>query len=262
MSVYSTATEAYRDTTKWLVALVPLGSIAAFGALVAPRLVQAESVSTSWTSWCSTFWGALLGCLLILLGIWLIVKAGSSVLSSEPTDFDKIIENQDRLNEAFGAGAGIPYFIESGEFRTAVLDLHSGTLANTLAKRDSAVAATAQLLEWVYFDSIRRVFGSFRCRFVISLVLIFGGLALAASTLSGVSAPFSRPTVVSVELSSRGSINLAYSTGCRDPRVTEFVAISGTWSTPVLEVEGPGCRIGARWRPSANEAQVEPIFRH
>ena len=61
MTVYSTGVESYRDTTKWLLALVPLASLVAAASVVVARLVMGKSAAGSWSAWATTFWPALLG---------------------------------------------------------------------------------------------------------------------------------------------------------------------------------------------------------
>jgi hypothetical protein len=258
VSVYSTAAESYRDTTKWLLALVPLASLAAAAAVVGPRLVKGETAAGSWSAWITTYWAALLGCVLVLGGIWLTVSRGAKVLSTEPRKFDQILGDGARLSAAFGAGVGFPYFLTSEAFKTAVLNLSNKKPGDPNASTDPAVAASTQLLEWSFFDALRAEFGAFKIRFLVGIVLIAAGLASAVVAVNLAPAPIAQPTAAVVRLSSPGTAALIRSTGCRAPSTTKFFAVSGTWSSPVLETEGPGCRINAKWRPSTSQAQVLP----
>jgi hypothetical protein len=259
VSVYSTAAESYRDTTKWLLALVPLASLVAAAAVVGPRLVTGETAAGSWSAWITTYWAALLGCVLVLGGIWLTVARGARVLSTEPKKFDEILgAGGARLSAAFGAGVGFPYFLTAEAFKTAVLDLNAKAPGNPNASTDPAVAASTQLLEWSFFDALRAEFGAFKIRFLLGIVLIAAGLASAVVGVNLAPAPIAQPMAVVVRLSSPGVAALIRSTGCQAPSTTQFVAVSGTWSSPVLETEGPGCRVNAKWRPSISQAQVLP----
>jgi hypothetical protein len=264
VSVYSTGAESYRDTTKWLVALVPVASLVAAAAVVGPRLVTGKTAAGSWSAWITTYWPALLGCGLVLVGIGLTVAKGAKVLSTEPKGYGEILADGARLNKAFGAGAGFPYFLKSDDFKDAVLDLNdappSDQAAQTVraAANERAVAASTQLLEWSFFDALRAEFGAFKIRFLLGIVLIAAGLALAIVAVDLAPAPIVQPTAAVVRLSSPGATALIRSTGCQAPSTTRFVAVSGTWSSPVLETEGPGCRVNAQWRPSSSQAQVLP----
>ncbi len=264
MTVYSTGVESYRDTTKWLLALVPLASLVAAASVVGPRLVMGKSAAGSWSAWATTFWPALLGCVLVLAGISLTVVRGARLLSAEPKNFDKILGEEARLSTAFGAGVGFPYFLTSEDFKTAVRDLNTvsptdqGAQAGRADANARAVAASTQLLEWSFFDALRAEFGTFKLWFLSGVVLIAAGLTLFVISINLVAAAITQPTAALVRLSSSGVTDFSRTTGCRAPSTTKFVAVSGTWSSPVLETEGPGCRINVQWRPSLAQAQVLP----
>ena len=289
MSIYSTGAEAYRDTTKWLIALVPLASLVAAAAVVGPRLVTRRPAAGSWSTWI-TYGLAILGCGLVLVGICLIVAHGATVLSTAPKDVDKIVNNRLRFSEAFSAGVGYPYFLESDDFKNAVTEVNYAETGapNAAAPGDPNAAApgaptapapgaptapapgdpnalpervagaSTQLREWAFFDALGTEFGKFKSWFLRGIVLIALGLVLAVVAINLTPAPIAQPTAAVVELSSSGAIALIRSTGCQAPSTTRFVAVSGTWSSPVLETEGPGCRINAQWRPSSSQAQVLP----
>lgn len=273
MSIYSTGAEAYRDTTKWLIALVPLASLVAAAAVVGPRLVTGRPAAGSWSTWI-TYGLAILGCGLVLVGICLIVAHGATVLSTAPKDVDKIVNNRLRFSEAFSAGVGYPYFLESDDFKNAVTEVNSEETGTPTAAASGAPPAAApgdpkalaervagastQLREWAFFDALGTEFGKFKSWFLRGIVLIALGLVLAVVAINFAPAPIAQPTAAVVELSSSGATALIRSTGCQAPSTTRFVAVSGTWSSPVLETEGPGCRINAQWRPSSSQAQVLP----
>jgi hypothetical protein len=265
VSIYSTGAEAYRDTTKWLIALVPLASLVAAAAVVGPRLVTGRPAAGTLSTWI-TYGLAILGCGFVLVGICLIVAHGATVLSTAPKDVDKIVNDPLRFSEAFSAGVGYPYFLESDDFKTAVLDLNTEETSaptaaapgapNALAER--VAGASTQLREWAFFDALGTEFGKFKSWFLWGICLIAAGLVLAVIAINLAPAPIAQPTAAVVELSSSGATALIRSTGCQAPSTTRFVAVSGTWSSPVLETEGPGCRINAQWRPSSSQAQVLP----
>jgi hypothetical protein len=200
----------------------------------------------------------------VLGGIWLTVAKGAQVLSTAPKQVDKILRDGARLSAAFGAGVGFPYFLTSEDFKTAVQDLNAAppsdqaAQAERAAANERAVAASTQLLEWSFFDALRAEFGAFKIRFLLSIVLIAAGLASSIVAVNLAPAPIAQPTAVTVRLSSPGATALIRSTGCQAPSATRFVAISGTWTSPVLKTEGPGCRVNAQWRPSISQAQVLP----
>lgn len=259
MSVYSTGAEAYRDTTKWLIALVPLASLVAAAAVVGPRLVTGKTAAGSWSAWITTYWAALLGCILVLAGIWLTVKRGTRVLSTAPKEIDELLDDEERFSDAFRGGAVFPYFLTSGAFKTAALQMNVPKKpGDPPIPTERVAAASTQLLEWALFDALRDEFGPFKRWFLWGLGLIAAGLVLAIVAVNLAPAPIAQPTAAVVELSSSGATALIRSTGCRAPSTTQFVAVSGTWSSPVLETEGPGCRINAQWRPSSSQAQVLP----
>jgi hypothetical protein len=297
VSIYSTGAEAYRDTTKWLIALVPLASLVAAAAVVGPRLVTGRPAAGSWSTWIA-YGLAILGCVFVVAGICLIVAHGATVLSTAPKDVDKIVRDRLRLSQAFSAGVGYPYFLESDDFKEAVLDLNAAAPGTPTAAApgtptaaapgtptaaapgtptaaapgtptaaapgtptalaERVAAAGTQLREWAFFAELGTEFGKFKDWFLRGIVLIAAGLVLAVVAINLAPAPIAQPTAAVVELSSSGATALIRSTGCQAPSTTRFVAVSGTWSSPVLETEGPGCRVNAQWRPSRSQAQVLP----
>jgi hypothetical protein len=59
-----------------------------------------------------------------------------------------------------------------------------------------------------------------------------------------------------VTVSRSGAADLYSMTGCSNPTGTKFHAVAGTWSSPVLIMEGAGCRFGAQWQPLSKLAEV------
>ena len=114
MSIYDSGSDAFRDTTKWLVAFVPVVSIIAIGATVIPRLVKGSGTH-SVSAWLGLNGLSLVGMLVSLVGIALILIFGARVLSSQPIGFTALIATPKDLSSAFSAGVGAPYFINEAE---------------------------------------------------------------------------------------------------------------------------------------------------
>jgi hypothetical protein len=253
VSIYSTGAEAFRDTTKWLVAFVPIASIVAAGAVIGPRLVRDAGASDSVIEWAGDNVWPLVGLAAVALGIGLVVWFGARVLSTQPKDFAQLVTTDDaKLSDAFSAGVGVPYFLDDGGFKQAIANLDvkwSAEQSITEAELARAVAATDMLRAWALHDALATSFTRFRIWFGVGVVLVFGGLVVATATLQPSAGTVDKPEAVEVTVSQSGAADLLDSTGCTAPAETEFVAVAGTWDAPVLEVVGPNCKFGARWQP-------------
>jgi len=112
MSVYESGVTAYRDTTKWLVAFVPLGSILAASVTVGPELLWSVEHARNFGDWLHDYWLAAICGLGLLAGIAAILYWGAKVLSVAPTDLGKLQSEEyaPKLATAVGAGVTAPEF--------------------------------------------------------------------------------------------------------------------------------------------------------
>lgn len=124
MSIYDTGADAFRDTTKWLVAFVPIASIVAVTAAIGPRLAGDAAASESLGDWARANVLPLAGVAAVVAGVVLIVVFGANVLSTQPNDFTSMFTtDQQRLSDAFSAGVGAPFFLDDQAFKLALADL-------------------------------------------------------------------------------------------------------------------------------------------
>jgi hypothetical protein len=89
--------------------------------------------------------------------------------------------------------------------------------------------------------------------------LILAGIVVATVSLGAASATINEPKSVSVLVSSDAADDLQRKTGCTTPTSSQFVAVAGNWDAPVLNVTGPGCRFGEKWRPKSGQFEIVPI---
>lgn len=260
MSVYSTGAEAFRDTTKWLVAFVPTATIIGAGAVIGGRLTGDAAASDSILLWAFDNARPLVGIGLSVIGVALVIFYGARVLSTQPKDFSSLLSTDDKaLSEAFSAGVGTPYFLDDRTFREAIADLHANWANEDIvtdAEVSRAVAATDMLRGWALHRALAMSFATFQRAFGAGILLIVGGLVLTTITVEPEGGTIDQPTLVSVEMQEAGAKDLLDATGCKTPVSTEFLAIAGTWDAPVLAVEGASCRFGARWRPESKLVAV------
>lgn len=259
MSVYEAGATAYRDTTKWLVAFVPIAAILTAGAVAGPRLIHAAGTAGSFSVFLIEYWLALLGLVAVAAGIFAVVWGGAGVLSAQPKDLGE--QGSDELAKAFNDGVGAPYFFDVNGYTSAMASLQEAFDAKRPKTEydltlERAVAAVDALQQWSLHRELARSFGSFTWVFALGVLLILGGVAFAATTIPLTAGEITEPTIVAVELDSDGKAALAIATGCGDAETTVFWAISGTWDRPTLQADGDGCKFGAEWAPNPNHIEI------
>lgn len=263
MSVYSAGSDAFRDTTKWLVAFVPISALGTAAVVLGPRLVRSAESARSLPSWLADNVATLAGVLVVLIGVFVIVYFGASVLSTQPKEFTALLETDETgLSKALAAGAGVPYFLDSEAFKGAVADLavkwQNPSTPPTEVEINRAVGAVDALREWTLQQELSEAFKRFGILFAIGSALIVAGLVVSIVTLEPPSAAIDKPTVVKVSVNTDGAADLLKRTGCTSPTSSHYIAIAGSWSAPVLEVDGPNCRFGTRWEPRSGEFEIQP----
>lgn len=261
MSLYSTGVDAYRDTTKWLVAFVPITAIAGAGVATGPRLIRSLDASTGASGWLEDHWPVLVCALLLLGSLVAIVWTGASVLSTQPSDIGTLGSgqpNQD-LAQAIGDGAAAPYFFDKNSFDSAMAAIANGYDAGTIKADDATLArlspAIDSLRDWSVYQRVQEPFRRFRFAFTGGATAIVVSIVWA-SALLGSSPAIDKPTAVDVTVETEGAASLLAATGCTDPSATVFTAIGGTWEEPQLAADGPNCRFGAVWSPNSEQAEI------
>lgn len=266
MSVYSSGVTAYRDTTKWLAAFVPVTALVSAAVLVGPDLIVSVQTSSSAAEWLGDHWLVVLSGIGLFAGISAILICGALVLSVEPTDIGKLAtpgSDRRKLEVAIGNGAALPEFFNWEDFYAAMSDLANRWDDPDKTKRPTAEdavlvrvkPAVESLREWSVFSRIQRPYLVFRIAFVASSVVIVAALVLAPVQLPS-SEVIRKPTSVLVDVDSAGTQDLQTTTDCDDAKTTTFTAVGGTWDYPRLAVDGPGCQFGATWTPGPEHIEV------
>jgi len=264
MSIYDSGVGAYRDTTKWLVAFVPLGSLIAATVTIGPDLVWSSGHAQSFKDWLLDYWLTAICGLVLLAGVAAILWWGAKVLSVAPTDLGQLQSQAfaPKLATAIGAGVTAPEFFSPESFNAAMAALANAwdkpapTQADTL-NLARVQGAVENLRQWSVFDRVSTAFTQFITAFILGTGGIGIAIILAASQLDS-SPVIKEPTAVSVNLNGAGRAQLAESTGCSDPSTTTFLAVGGTWQHPTLTADGPGCRFGANWAPRPDNVELRP----
>lgn len=259
MSVYESGASAMRDTVKWLVAFVPTATLIAGGAALGPDVVDSAASTTSPSEFVSDQGLTVVGLALVLAGLVAIVLSGARVLAAAPTDFTDLLEDEQRLTAAIGAGVGSPFFTDERSFRNGLADLRSSfAAAPAETPYAKAVTATADdLRTWAWFDQARGPFQLFKWWFVAGVALVLAGYIVVAVDQPAperTAASIGLPTPVSVEIQDPSGLEEA--TQCSDVAKSTFVAIGGTWTQPLLDIDGPGCTPGATWAPSSGAVEL------
>lgn len=255
-SVYSTGVEAYRETTKWLAAFVPVTSLVTAAAVSGPKLIRSIQAAPSLGAWVQRYWLVLLCAVGLFGGIGAILWFGARVLRTEPADIGDLATGQagaQDLAHAIGSGVAAPEFFSKGTFDVAMSELANAWDTGELVGDDDPRLtrlrpAVEALREWSVFHRIQRTYRDFGIAFVAAAVVISIAILLAPAQL-GSGAPIDEPTRVEIGVDAAGREDLAAHTGCTTPDSSSFFAVGGTWDQPQLAVDGPGCRFGATWKP-------------
>jgi hypothetical protein len=264
MSIYAGGATAYRDTTKWLVAFLPLTALAAGAFTLGPPVIRSIQDAPSLPSWASDHWLVLVCMVVLFAGLTAILYYGAKVLSVEPTDIGDILTSPDKkstLAAAIGSGVTAPWFLDKSSFDTALAAM-ANAWNDTVhpPEKDDPRAARLQLAidalrEWSVYHQIQSAFRNFRYAFIGSSLAI--GVAILAAPLQlDDSIPIDKPMHVQVDVSEAGQNALLKSTGCLDPKTSSFLAVGGSWNQPALAVDGPGCAFGAVWHPHPSEIET------
>lgn len=117
MSVYGAAGDAYRDTTKWMTATLPLATFVAAGVTIGPPLVRSIQTAPSAGAWLAGHWLVLVCLLLLVAGVGLVLRAGARVLSTGPNlPADLIKQGSGDAEAAIREGVALPYYADGPSF--------------------------------------------------------------------------------------------------------------------------------------------------
>jgi hypothetical protein len=267
VSVYSGGVEAYRETTKWLTAFLPVTALVTAAVVAGPGLVRSVQVAPSPGAWVSDHWLVLVCAVALFAGIAAILACGARVLSVQPLELaylDTDAATKAAVAEVLGAGAAIPEFFDKSSFDRAL-----GTLAAAYDSPTAAVdeqlldrlrTASETLREWSVHSRLEEPFRQFRRVFVGASVAIALAVVLGPVQLDD-SASIREPVVVQVTTDAPGARDLEAETGCTAEEESTYLAVDGTWRRPHLAVDGPGCRFGAEWVPDPEHVEIRPVTR-
>lgn len=264
MSVYTAAAEAYRDTTKWLTAFLPVATVFSGGLLVGPGVVRSVHSSESIGDWLKLNWLLLICGAVIAAAVAGIIWRAAVVLAVEPKDIGQMASGTDvvALSEAIGNGAAAPYFFDTAAFKAAMADLANAWDNNAVVADDPRLARTVPaveaLREWSVLDQIKQPFKIFGIVFVAGTALVASSIAISAAVTSA-AGQITTPTAVAVSVSDSASSGFVAATGCVDTERNTYTAVSGTWDLPRLEVDGDGCRFAATWTPKPGQFELRPV---
>ncbi len=265
MSVYTSGTEAYRDTVKWLCAFLPVGTLVASGVTLGPALVASAAGTGSVRAWLRDAWPLLICLAAVAIAIGAVLVAGGQALGAQASRSSDLINTSTPSREsnaytaAVGAGALAPWYLDRATFESefAAVFEHQDDGATPderlLGRVESAVEVTR---DWSTHYHTRKAYRVFLFTFGASILAVIGSTLVSASRR--VSETIDKPTPVDVAFSVEGINRFSKATGCDDPATAAFVVVDGSWDHPVLSATGSGCIFGIEWRPTSADAQVRP----
>ena len=126
---HDAATDATRETTKWLIGLVPSAAIFGLALSVGPRVLEGVRVF-GFQGWIELGGSkALVGVGCVLVGVALVVFKGARVLEAEPPTLDSLLHPApyervaDELKDAVEIGITQPYWNRPESFLEALAEL-------------------------------------------------------------------------------------------------------------------------------------------
>jgi|GEM_PF-7134506 hypothetical protein len=258
MSVYSDAASTFRDTTKWLVAFVPVAALVSAAAVVGPRLLYAVDSGDSPAP------GEWIVILAPVLGVALVVFGAIPVLRPKLPSPPEILDTGGKRRKdgdaAMSDGVGEPYVSSIDELKRATQNVKAAEDPAKVFPDAKAVAEIhTNLRDWVMLKKTASRFTLFGALYLIGILLIGVGVIGGATVLKAPSAEITEPTVVEVELSTDGLTHFKSETGCDSADGVVFVAVGGTWDHPTLRVKAPdgnNCNFGAEFEPDPGQILI------
>lgn len=233
----------YKDTAKWLLAFLPVSTLAGAAAVLRPHIGAIREVGgVSWVQ--ANPWNA------IAFGLPIVVVLGLAygclrVMLAKSDPYERLEQNQTWMSEAFSQyGVGIPEFNDSSKFTDAIEEASNGTdgsRADDIAKVVPRIVALSAEL------NARTRFVQFAWGYGIGLVAI----AVCALYLSQQSVPLATPLRAEVHVGTDSEPEFTTLTGCADAATTKAVAIGGTNESPVLRLYGDDCK-SIEWQPDGD----------
>lgn len=256
MSIYKSGVDAYRDTTKWLVAFIPVTAITTTAVLLAAPLRAGALAASDPSTWMARH-GSIVWCAIVVIAaIGAILWCAARVLSAAPIEVASILERvggaKKEIDAALGSGIAAPAFLSTAEFDTATVKLRDPNQSPSPPELDRLGDAFETLREWTMFTETKRRFNLLAIAMGLGIPAICIAVLVALSHV-GSAAAITEPVAVDVQLSRSGADALTASTGCQDPPTTTFLAVAGTWDAPVLLPSGTGCEFGVRWTPAPDQ---------
>lgn len=258
---YRRNTDAIRDTTKWLLSVVPVaGAIVTLGTLV-PRLAGLDADDPDRV-------GVLTWLIIASACAGVTVVFAARVLTATPVDWGDVMRTMAKdsdARESPGGPRGRQLQAEADRHGVVRLYGYQSTskLLEDLAVGDpaatpSAVAAGNALID---FATLRVVRGRFRWFLSIGGVAAVGGavcVVIASFFLAGQESRLSDPAAVQLVPNSDG-LQALTEVGCEpgDSRV-DAIAVSGAWDEPEVVIDDDGCD-PARLDWEASWGQVVPV---
>ncbi|MEV8182846.1 hypothetical protein [Specibacter sp. NPDC078692] len=264
MSIYSDGTAAYRETTKWLTAFVPLTAMVASILTLGPPVLRSIQDAPSLPAWIGEHTVVLLCIAVLFGGLTVILSFGTKVLSVEPQDIGPLLNSPEKRSElaaVIGTGTTAPWFLDLATFNEALGEIAKAPKdpnsppRNDTSQIDQFKLAVEVLRDWSLYHEIQIAFRNFLRAFIASTIAIAIAALVAPAQLESV-IPVDKPTLVSIEVNESGQNDLLTRTGCTDPTASTFTAIGGSWKHPELAVDGPGCAFGAAWHPRRGHIEL------
>lgn len=240
----------YKELAKYWISFVPVTALLGLGVALAPTAEQLTRLGfAAWLQARGAGFAVFLA--LSCLALLAMTVLCARVLAAEPTEFDRLLENQTWLSVAFSRyGVGRPYFLDSTKFLSAELECRELDDKGAFDPRAPAVNEVTARISALSADlNAKGRFTVFLWVFGIGAVLITGTALVALGSPPRGLELITEPVPVTLHVPAGELRRVSNGTGCDKPRDADAVAVGGTWEKPRLRLFGTGCA-GGEWVPS------------
>lgn len=228
----------YKDTAKWLLTFTPITAVITLALTLGPRIETVASAGL--LNWVCEFPVATAAVVLTVIATVVIIILCSYVLLAEASPWTELRTNDTWWSEAFSKHVvGMPLFPSANDFETA--ETRASTDTASAAEHTALAATTSRIQALSESLNAKDRFKKFSWGYGACMIVILGGLAVAAFSLPAVPDPVTKPTAVSLNMPAGAANRFSEMTGC--PKLDEVtaIAVGGLWSHPTLRLIGPGC---------------------
>jgi hypothetical protein len=235
----------YKDLAKWLIAFIPVTTLASVGLALGPNADTIANVGLA--DWVAERPIAVTAVGAVVLTTVGLVALCARVLLAQPSEWTELASDPEWMSEAFSRySAGRPDFLDATAFRSAEINC----LADPGDVRRTAVAETTLRVVNLSGDlNAKALAQKFLWAYLVGIVVIAAGVFTVLVSAGGEPSTITSPASATVHIPHDERARFTSATGCSMPSKVAAVAVAGSWTEPRLRLFGEGCD-DDEWQPS------------